>query len=120
VFIFAVFLSPRIFTLALFISITVLLSWINYKGMSTENALRRARCWIIGPYRTARGYESIRYPIDFKWESRLKNVWNDLEGNSIRDRRQNRMFGNVRWMMTLRRPDFLSIARICMKMSKPL
>jgi len=71
VFIFAVLFRPSWFTIILGITVLGLLMWIDRKGMTVENAVRKIRCWMTGPYRTARGQDYVRNAIDFKWENML-------------------------------------------------
>ena len=70
-FIFAVLVRPSLITLILFFSMLILFAWVERKGMRMENALRRARSWMVGPWRPAKGLDMVRQPVSFAWETRL-------------------------------------------------
>lgn len=62
-------LHIRLWTLVMLVVAIALFWFLERKGLSMPNAIRRFRTLIVGPYRAARGFRSNRRLVDYEFEA---------------------------------------------------
>ena len=69
--VFLVVVHFRIWTIVTMLVVLVVFTWVEWRGMRVDNAVRRVRSLIAGRLRHARGPSMRRWASDISWQASL-------------------------------------------------